>query len=85
MGVILETATPHPTDPIATGIVNQLAPSGKKDDWVPFYGVGGGFDINLSVHFSIRVQADFVRDHLFDDLLKEARNATRGIDSCSSA
>lgn len=77
LGVILETATPHPADPIATGIVAQLSPSGKKDDWVPFYGVGGGFDINLSQHFSVRIQADFVRDHLFDDLLKEARNTIR--------
>lgn len=77
LGVILEQATPHPVDPIATGIVAQLAPSGKKDDWVPFYGVGGGVDLNIGPHFSVRVQADYVRDHLFSDLLKEARNTVR--------
>lgn len=55
----------------------QLAPSGKKTDWTKFYGVGGGVDFNLTKHFALRVQADFVRDHLFDDLLKDSRNTVR--------
>lgn len=76
-GAMHETATPHPGDPIATAIVAQLAPSGKKRDTVAFYGVGGGVDINLSDHVAIRVQADFVHDHLFDDLLKDSRNTVR--------
>jgi hypothetical protein len=76
-GAMHEVATPHPGDPIATGVVQQLAPSGKKVDTVPFYGFGGGVDINLSEHVAIRIQADFVHDHLFDDLLKDSRNTVR--------
>jgi len=76
-GLIHETATPHPGDPIATGVVAQLAPTGKKTDNTAFYGVGGGIDLNFSKHVGLRVQADFVRDHLFNDLLKDARNTVR--------
>lgn len=79
MGIIHETATPTPTpaDPIATGIVKSLAPSGTKTNNVLFYGFGGGFDIIFSKHFSWRTQADLVYDHLFDDLLKDGRFTTR--------
>jgi opacity protein-like surface antigen len=78
-GAIHEVAVPHvpSTDLIAQGIVTQLAPSGKKTDWTKFYGVGGGVDFNLTKHFALRVQADFVRDHLFNDLLKDSRNTVR--------
>ncbi len=76
-GAIHEIATPRPKDPIATAIVKQLAPSGKKQDWTPFIGVGGGVDLNFSKYWSFRIQADLVRDHLFDDLLKDARNTLR--------
>lgn len=77
LGAIREVADPKPQDPIAIGIVHQLAPEGKKLDWQGFYGVGGGFDLNVSKHFGLRFQADYVRDHLFDDLLKDARNTIR--------
>jgi hypothetical protein len=75
--MIREVATPHPGDPIAALIVSQLAPSGTKKDWAVFYGFGGGADFLFSKHFAVRVQGDFVRDHLFDDLLKNARNTGR--------
>ena len=77
IGAIYEEATPHPGDAIAVGIVNQLAPSGRKTDLVPFYGIGGGFDLNVSRHFALRVQADYVHDYLFDDLLAAGRNTVR--------
>ncbi len=77
LGAIYETAKPNPTDPIATAIVKQLAPSGEKQDWTYFYGFGGGIDFLASKHFALRVQADFVRDHLFNDILKDARNTVR--------
>lgn len=77
IGAVHEVATPHPTDPIATGIVAQLVPSGKKTDWTGFYGFGGGVDVNVSRHVAIRLQADFVHDHLFSDLLKDGRNTVR--------
>lgn len=77
LGAIREVATPKPADPIASAILAQLAPSGKKQDWTYFYGFGGGIDVNITKKFSIRVQADFVRDHLFNDLLKDSRNTVR--------
>ena len=77
LGGIREVATPKPKDPIATAIVAQLAPSGQKTDVTPFIGFGGGFDLILSHHFSIRTQADVVWDHLFDDLLKNGRWTVR--------
>src|SRR3954447_8699082 len=46
-GLIREVATPQPGDPIARAVVSQLAPEGKKTDWTPFYGVGGGLDFNI--------------------------------------
>jgi hypothetical protein len=76
-GAIHETATPHALDPVSAAIIAQLAPSGEKKDWTPFYGVGGGFDVNFSKYTSIRVQVDFVHDHLFSDLLKDGRNSVR--------
>jgi hypothetical protein len=72
-GIIHEVATPNPTDPIASAIVKQLAPDGKKIDNVMFVGFGGGFDLLFSKHFGWRTQGDLVYDHLFNDLLKDAR------------
>ncbi len=76
-GAIKEEATPQPKDPIATAIVAQLAPRGKKTDTTWFVGLGGGFDILLSRHFAIRNQVDVVYDHLFNDLLKDGRWTVR--------
>jgi len=76
-GAIHEYATPRPADPIAAGIAAQLAPSGYKVDTVMFYGVGGGVDFAVSRHVGLRVQADFVHDHLFSDLLQNGRNTVR--------
>ena len=79
LGVMLERATPHPTagDAFAANVAANLAPPGYKHDTVMFYGFGGGVDFNFSRHVSWRVQADFVHDHLFDDLLKDSRNTVR--------
>ncbi len=77
LGAIHEKATPKPADPIAKTIVAGLSPTGVKTDWQGFYGFGGGFDINFSKHVAIRTQADFVYDHLFNDILKDGRFTTR--------
>ena len=79
IGAIREGATPIvPTnDPVAAGVIKELAPTGHKSDWQGFYGVGGGFDILFSKHFALRTQADYVYDHLFNDLLKDGRWTTR--------
>ena len=77
VGIIHETATIKLTDPIETLIVHALAPTGKKTDHVIFYGFGGGIDLKFSKHVILRIQGDFVRDHLFDDLLASSRNTVR--------
>ena len=76
-GAIHEYATPQPGDPIATAIAAQLAPAGHKVDTVVFYGFGAGVDLNFSKHVGLRMQADFVHDHLFSDLLQNGRNTVR--------
>lgn len=77
IGAIYEIATPRAKDPFAVGVAKQLAPSGEKSEWKPFYGVGWGAEANLSDHFSLRMQADFVHNALFTDVLKDSRNTWR--------
>ena len=77
IGAIHEVATLHATDPLSQAIVDQLAPTGVKTDWTPFYGFGGGGEFNIGPHFSIRAQADFVHNHLFSDVLRNGRNTVR--------
>jgi hypothetical protein len=77
LGAVREQVTARPKDPIQTLIVQQLVPTGKKTDWQGFYGFGGGMDYDLTSHFGIRLQADEVYDHLFNDLLKDGRWTTR--------
>lgn len=77
IGAIREVAKPNATDPIAKTIALQLAPSGSKTEWTGFYGVGGGAEVNLLRHVSIRMQADYVHNSLFTDILKSGRNTTR--------
>lgn len=77
IGAIYEVATPHPGDPIAAGVAQQLAPTGQKTDWKPFYGLGWGAEVNFTDHIGIRLQADFVHNALFTDVLKDSRNTWR--------
>jgi len=72
LGAMQVVATPRPGDLIASGVVAQLAPSGKKTDWTYFYGFGGGLEFNVSKHFALRFQADYAREHYFNDLLNGA-------------
>ncbi|MGO9269096.1 MAG: hypothetical protein ACLQOO_02355 [Terriglobia bacterium] len=82
-GIIKELATAKPVGALATGVVGALEqsgllqPSGQKRDWTEFYGFGGGIDFLVNNHFGLRVQGDLVRDHLFDDLLKNPRWTAR--------
>jgi hypothetical protein len=69
LGAIRQKVTPHPTDPVATAIVEQLVPAGEKVDWTGFYGFGGGFDWNATRHIGLRMQTDLVYWRLFNDLL----------------
>ena len=77
IGGMHETATLKPNTPLTTALVALLAPGGKKSDLEPFFGAGGGFDLNASKHFGVRVGFDYVHVNLFDDLLAEGRNSLR--------
>ena len=77
VGIINEVATAHPADLITRFLVNQIAPSGREEEWTAFYGFGGGVAFNVTRHFSLIVQGDFVHDHLFPDLLRDGRNTIR--------
>ncbi len=79
LGAIHEVAVPapNPLDLFAVGISQQLAPSGNATDTTYFYGFGGGADVLFGKRLGIRVQADFVHDHLFSDILKDSRNTVR--------
>lgn len=77
IGGLHETATLKPQTPLTTLLVAQLAPGGKKSDLEPFFGVGGGFDLNASRRFGIRVAFDYVHVNLFDGFLKDSRNSLR--------
>jgi hypothetical protein len=77
IGGMHETATLKPVGPVQALLVQQLAPGGKQSDLEPFYGVGGGFDVNASKHLALRVGLDFVHVKLFPDLLAGGRNSLR--------
>ncbi len=77
IGAIHEVATPHASDALTTGIVRQLAPSGSITDWEPFYGLGGGFEVSLHRHANLRIQADYVHNDLFPNILRGPRNTVR--------
>jgi hypothetical protein len=78
IGAMYQMITVHPPDPIMSGIVTQLiGPSMKTSQWVGFYGVGGGVDLNVSKHVGIRLQSDWVYTNLFDNLLKDPQYTWR--------
>jgi hypothetical protein len=77
IGGMHERATLKPQDPFTTALVAQLVPKGHKSDLEPFFGVGGGFDLNASRQVGIRVAFDYVHVNLFDGFLKESRNSLR--------
>ena len=83
LGMIHESSSPRPVDPIQTLVVGGfeqmglLSSNGTKTDNVLFYGFGGGFDVLFSRSFGWRTQSDLVYDHLFSDLLKDGRFTAR--------
>jgi hypothetical protein len=78
IGVMYQSVNVHPQDQIMTGIVaSLLGPSMKTSQWTPFYGVGGGFDLNVSKHVGLRFQSDWVYTQLFQDLLRNPQYTWR--------
>jgi len=78
LGAIHEAAIPITTNltPLDKMLVAEMAPSGTKEQWVYFYGVGGGVDVNATRHVGLRFTVDVVHDHLFGDLINP-RNTVR--------
>ena len=78
IGMMHESVTAKPGNPLLTQIVAGLIGSSmKKSDTEIFYGAGGGVDLNFSKHLAVRAQMDFVRVGLFTDLLKGSQNNIR--------
>jgi opacity protein-like surface antigen len=91
IGAIHENISIHPHDAFTQYIVlpallGQLPAVGattpiirtlKPNDTTYFYGLGGGVDYNLTKHFHLRADVEFVHVFLFSDLLKDSRNSVR--------
>ena len=77
LGAVRELATPYPNDEITTYAVSLFFTGKHKLDWQGFYGVGGGIDLKATKHFGLRMHADLVYDHLFNDLLGQGRWTVR--------
>jgi hypothetical protein len=73
LAALREVATPHPTDTVSTLIVQGLAPSGHKLDWVGAYGAGGGADYRFTRNLALRAQLDVIYEHPFSDILVNGR------------
>ncbi len=52
-------------------------PSAHQTDTQLFFGLGGGFDINVSRPVAVRFAADWVNTHLFSNLLTNRQNYLR--------
>jgi hypothetical protein len=78
IGAMHQSVTVKPTSPLMGGIAQGLlGPSMSTSEWVGFYGVGGGLDINASKHVGIRLQSDWVYTSLFDNLLRNPQYTWR--------
>ena len=78
LGAMHQDTTMKPTDPIQTVIVGGLLGSSPKtSDTVPFYGVGGGIDLNVHKNLSLKLHADFVHTKLYSGLLDGGENNIR--------
>lgn len=78
IGAMHQSIQVNPTDPISKILVTGLVgPSMQTSQWSGFYGVGGGFDLNVSKHIGLRFQSDWVHTTLFSDLLKNGQYTWR--------
>ncbi len=58
-------------------LLNIPIPASKQTDTQLFFGLGGGFDLNVSKPIGIRFAADWVNTHLFSSLLTPRQNYVR--------
>jgi hypothetical protein len=62
-------AVPKPSDPVATLISAQLAPTGHLTDWVGTYGAGGAAEVKALKWLGVRAQFDAGWNHPLSNLL----------------
>jgi hypothetical protein len=71
----------HFTLPPQLGQLLQLlgapVPNSHQTDTTYFFGVGGGFDLNVSRRVGWRFTTDWVNTHLFSSLLTSRQNYVR--------
>lgn len=78
IGAMHQSVQVHPLDPIQAGIAKSLlGPNMNTSEWVPFFGVGGGVDVNVSKHVALRFHTDWVRTAFFSDVLKNPQYTWR--------
>lgn len=58
-------------------VLGASVPNSHQSDTTLFFGLGGGFDLNLSRPVGLRFAADWVNTHLFSDLLTNRQNYLR--------
>ncbi|HZU42198.1 MAG TPA: hypothetical protein VE994_05970 [Terriglobales bacterium] len=66
--------------PQLAGVLTLLGarvPASHQTDTELFFGVGGGFDLNISRPVGVRFAADWVNTHLFSNLLTGRQNYVR--------
>jgi len=57
--------------------VHAPVPSPNQSDTTFFFGLGGGFDLNVSRPVGVRFACDWVNTHLFSNLLTDRQNYVR--------
>jgi hypothetical protein len=62
--------------PIFQGL-HMAPPGAHQNDTQLFFGLGGGFDVNVSRKVGVRFAADWVNTHLFSNLLVPRQNYVR--------
>jgi len=66
--------------PQLAGLLGQLGapvPSAHQTDTRLFFGLGGGFDLNVSRRVGLRVTADWINTHLYPNILSDRQNFVR--------
>jgi hypothetical protein len=59
------------------GFLQVPLPAAHQTDTELFFGLGGGFDLNVSRRVGVRFAADWVNTHLFSNLLTNRQNYVR--------
>jgi opacity protein-like surface antigen len=83
IGAIHENISLNPHDPFTSSVlVPGLKQKGvlkttKPNDTTYFYGAGGGFDYQVTKHFKLRTDVEYVHVFLYSNLMASARNSLR--------